>query len=387
MAFDDRLKSELQRLQQASLYRSRTTIDGPQGVNVTIQGQSYLNFSSNDYLGLANHPKITEAFQQGIRRYGSGSGAAHLVSGHSHAHHALEEELADFTQRPRALLFSSGYMANLGCISALLQRGDQVLQDRLNHASLLDAGLLSGARHQRFKHTDIRDLNTRLQRIHQGEKLIISDGVFSMDGDIAPIDELAKSAQQHNGWLMIDDAHGLGVLGPNGEGSCHQQTTDILMGTLGKAFGVSGAFVAGSEDLIEYLIQKARPYLYTTALPAAIAEATRASLTLVKADTWRRQQLNDLRHIFHQEMQLALPHIEQLPSQTAILPLLIGSAKKAMQISHDLKQAGILATAIRPPTVPEGTSRIRITLSAHHQPQDIDQLIHALKHSWASHHT
>jgi 8-amino-7-oxononanoate synthase len=363
------------------LYRSRAIADSPQAVELEIDGRRYLNFCSNDYLGHANHPKVIEAFIKGAKAYGVGSGASHLITGHSRAHHELEEALAEFVGRPRALLFSTGYMANLGVISSLLQTGDHVFEDRLNHASLLDGGLLSQARLQRYQHADSRDLYNKVAASKAETKLIASDGVFSMDGDLAPVLELAQVAQQHAAWLMIDDAHGLGVVGQRGRGLLEQagasnDDVPILMGTLGKAIGTFGAFVAGEEVLIETLIQKARSYIYTTALPPAVAVATQASLQLIDSEAWRRDKLQDNIRLFREladQAKMAL-----CDSTTAIQPVIIGEVERTLQHSHALKQCGVLVTAIRPPTVPQGTARLRITLSAEHTAQHITQLIEAL---------
>lgn len=374
-------QSELSHLQEKNLYRRRRISDSATGVHVRVDDRELLSFCSNDYLGLANHPEVIEAMQRGAERWGVGSGASHLVNGHTSAHHALEEELAEFTQRPRVLLFSTGYMANMGVIAALCGRGDYVFEDRLNHASLLDGGLLSQARMQRYTHSSAEALNQKLSEHDSGEKLVVTDGVFSMDGDIAPLPELSKVTQQHQSWLMVDDAHGFGVLGKSGGGCVEHFGLDInevpiLIGTLGKAFGTFGAFVAGSEELIEYLIQKARPYIYTTALPAAVAEATRASLKLLQTEHWRREKLQSLIQQFRTgATQLGLQLIE---SQTPIQPLLIGDNGKALAMSAALHEQGILITAIRPPTVPEGTARLRITFSAEHGENDIERLLYAL---------
>jgi 8-amino-7-oxononanoate synthase len=378
----DKLKQELEQRRAEYLYRTRRIVESPQGPEITIDGKRYLAFCSNDYLGLANHPAVVAALKEGADLYGAGSGAAHLVSGHSLAHHVLEEELAEFTGRPRALLFSTGYMANLGVISALLQKGDAVFEDRLNHASLLDGGLLSGARLQRYPHGDVTALSERFSTSRAQNKLIVTDGVFSMDGDIAPIAKLAAAAQHHGAGLMIDDAHGFGVLGEHGRGTLEHlgintESVPILMCTLGKALGTFGAFVAGSEELIETLIQKARSYIYTTALPPAIAHATRTGLRLVREESWRRAYLNDLVNRFRQSArQLGLPI---MPSQTAIQPLLIGDAHAALEASEKLQQRGILISAIRPPTVPQGSARLRITFSAAHSEQQVDRLLETLQ--------
>lgn len=376
------LAAELAAREAAKLYRRRRTIDGPQGPLLQSGGSKLLSFCSNDYLGLANHPEVISALKSGADTYGVGGGAAHLVNGHSRAHHQLEEELAAFTGRPRALLFSTGYMANLGVVSALAGAGDAVFEDRLNHASLLDAGLLSRARLSRFAHADTETLDNKLSSSKAGEKLVLTDGVFSMDGDIAPLPQLAAVAKRHNAWLMVDDAHGMGVLGENGAGSLEHfglglDDVPILMGTLGKGFGTFGAFVAGSEELIEYLINTARPYIYTTASPPAIAEATRTSLRLVRNEGWRREKLKALIDRFRigaEQLGLTL-----MDSPTPIQPLLIGDEGEALRLSDALLEQGILISAIRPPTVPEGTARLRITLSAAHSEDQVDRLLAALE--------
>ncbi|MDI1277488.1 8-amino-7-oxononanoate synthase [Methylobacter sp.] len=374
------LAPSLDDIAQQGLYRSRRIIESPQGINLEIDGKNIVNFCSNDYLGLANHPDVLNAFKTGADHYGVGSGSAHLICGHSGAHHALEEELAAFTGRDRALLFSTGYMANIGVISALLGRGDAVFEDRLNHASLLDGGLLSGARFKRYAHADAADLSVNLEKA-SGNKLVVTDGVFSMDGDFAPLNELAVAAKNQGAWLMVDDAHGLGVIGEYGGGIVEhyglgQDDVPVLMGTLGKGFGTFGAFVAGSEVLIETLIQKARTYVYTTALPAAVAEATRASLKIVISESWRRDKLKKLSERFRVGAeQLGL---QVMPSSSAIQPILIGDSQRAVDISNALLEAGFLVSAIRPPTVPQGSARLRVTFSALHEEQHVDRLLDAL---------
>jgi 8-amino-7-oxononanoate synthase len=375
------LAEQLALRKQQNLYRRRGVLDGPQGVEICIDGQDCLSFCSNDYLGLANHPQVIAAFHQGLDEYGAGSGAAHLVSGHSRAHHQLEEELAAFTGRPRALLFSTGYMANLGVMAALLDRGDRVFEDRANHASLLDGARLSAARLMRYQHTDVADLAERMASVPPGEYLVATDGVFSMDGDIAPLQGLARLCAQRQAWFMVDDAHGFGVLGRDGRGSVDAaglgvEDVPILVGTLGKAFGTFGAFVAGSEELIETLIQQARSYIYTTASPPALACAARAALQLVTGEGWRRERLVALIRRFREgARQLDLPLLE---SDTPIQPLLVGDAGKALHMSAALREQGILVTAIRPPTVPEGTARLRITFSALHTDEHVDRMLAAL---------
>lgn len=380
------LQTELDQRRAQHLYRRRRISEGPQQPEMVIDGQAVLNFCSNDYLGLANHEKVKQAFIAGVNKYGAGSGAAHLVNGHCRAHHALEEELAEFTGYPRALLFSTGYMANLGLAQALVGKGDSVLEDRLNHASLIDGGLLSGARFTRYAHNDINQLEHKLAAA-RGETLVLTDGVFSMDGDLANLAVIAPMCRKHQAWLMVDDAHGFGVLGEHGRGSLEhfqlsQNEVPIYMATLGKALGTSGAFIAGSDALIETLIQKARPYIYTTATPPAIAEATRASLRLIQAQPELRAQLNDNIAYFKH----CAEHIELTlgDSQTAIQPVIIGEAERAVAISERLLERGLLVTAIRPPTVPEGTARLRVTLSAAHTRAQIEQLIEALAASIAA---
>ena len=371
-------------IEAQGLYRRRRVVERIRGMHAVADGHPVLNFCSNDYLGLADHPEVLAAFKRGADSYGVGSGASHLVTGHTPAHHALEEELADFTGRERALLFSTGYMANLGVISALVERGDWIFEDRLNHASLLDGALLSGGRLKRYAHADVEALQGFLAECPAEGQLIASDGVFSMDGYLAPLPVLSKLATQANASLMVDDAHGLGVVGPTGRGVLEHfglsaSAVPVLVGTLGKAFGTFGAFVAGGEDLIEYLIQRSRTYIYTTALPPAVAEATRASLRLVVEESWRRDKLRLLIQRFRSgATQLGL-HL--LPSDTPIQPLLLGGNIAALQASQGLLEAGFLVAAIRPPTVPEGTARLRITLSSAHEEQDVERLLEVLEYT------
>jgi len=378
---DHALSAELNQRKLDHLYRKRNSHDGPQTPQLKINGQTLLAFCSNDYLGLANHPALISAAQNACVDYGLGSGASHLVAGHTEVHHELEEALARLTQRPRALLFSSGYMANMGVMSSLLDRQDAVYQDRLNHASLLDGGLLSAAKFQRYRHQDLSDLQRQLDKTQARRHLVATDAVFSMDGDTALLKPLSQLCCAQQAWLMIDDAHGFGVLGPDGGGSALAQglTTDdcpIYMATLGKALGSYGAFVAGSDVLIETLIQFSRNYIYTTALPPAIAAASLAAVKLLQHEVWRQQHLNHLIRLFKQQAEhLRLP---LMPSGTAIQPLLIGSSEMALRLSESLKEMGFLVTAIRPPTVPKNTARLRITLSAAHTENHLQQLLAAL---------
>lgn len=378
---DATLQAQLDQRQQQFLYRQRRTVESGCGSVLQIDGQSLINFCSNDYLGLAGHKSIAKALQAGADTYGTGSGASHLISGHSAAHQQLEEQLAEFTGRPRALLFSTGYMANMGIINALVGRHDLVLQDQLNHASLIDGGRLSRAIFKRYKHNNIEHLQSQLSFNAADRKLIVTDGVFSMDGDLAPLAAISKVAEQSNAWLMVDDAHGLGVLGATGAGIVqeHDLSIDevpILMGTLGKSFGTFGAFVAGSEALIETLIQFARSYIYTTALPPAIACATSASLAIVRQEQWRRDHLNALIQRFrHGANALGL---QLMDSYTPIQPVIINDDQLVMTVSQQLRAKGFMVGAIRPPTVPKGSGRLRICLSASHTEQHIDQLLIAL---------
>ena len=374
------LRPRLDALKAQSLYRRRRLQDSPQQPQAHVDGRPMLSFCGNDYLGLANHPEVIAALRDGAERWGVGSGSAHLVNGHSRAHQALEEALAEFTGRPRALLFSTGYMANLGVISALAGRNDTVFEDRLNHASLLDGALLSRARLRRYPHADAQALKRLIDA--EPARLIVTDGVFSMDGDLAPLPELAAIARDSGAWLMVDDAHGLGVLGHEGRGSPDHfglgpEDVPILMGTLGKAFGTFGAFVAGSEELIETLIQSARSYIYTTATPPALAEATLASLDITRREHWRRERLAEWIERFRTGATRI--GLNLMDSPTPIQPILAGSAEQALAWSAALEAAGLLVTAIRPPTVPEGTARLRITLSAAHTADDIDRLLAALQ--------
>ena len=382
MSFD--LTARLAARRADNLYRQRPLLESPQGPQVVVDGQPLLAFCSNDYLGLANHPQVIEAWQAGASRWGVGGGASHLVIGHSRPHHALEEALAEFTARPRALLFSNGYMANMGAVTALAGQGDTVLEDRLNHASLLDAGLLSGARFSRYLHNDAASMASRLEKA-VGHTLVVTDGVFSMDGDVANLPALVHEARAKGAWLMVDDAHGFGPLGATGGGivehfGLSQHDVPVLVGTLGKAFGTSGAFVAGSEALIESLIQFARPYIYTTSQPPALACATLKSLELLRSEHWRREHLNTLIRQFRAGAQQI--GLQLMDSFTPIQPIMIGDSAEAMRLSQQLRERGVLVTAIRPPTVPVGSARLRVTLSAAHTEAQVQLLLNALNDCW-----
>lgn len=374
------LEADLAQRRAQHRYRERLILESPQGAVIRVGDETLVSFCSNDYLGLANHPQVIGAFRAGAERYGVGAGASHLVSGHSRAHHALEEELADFVGTERALLFSTGYMANLGVVSALTERHETIFEDRLNHASLIDAARLTRAKLSRYPHADTNQLAKMLVAARR-PGLVTTDAVFSMDGDVAPLAELSLLASKHGVRLLADDAHGLGVLGKNGRGSFEYLDISpappaILMGTLGKALGVFGAFVAGEAALIETLIQRARTYIYTTALPPAVAEAARAGLKLVREESWRRERLQARVAQFRagaQNLGLSLTS-----SPTPIQPLILGDTRAALAASGWLRERGILVTAIRPPTVPEGSARLRVTFSAVHEPTHVDRLLEAL---------
>jgi 8-amino-7-oxononanoate synthase len=379
------LEATLIELDRGLLKRRRATLAtasrAAEWPNVTVDGRHAVDFCSNDYLALARHPDIAAAMAAAAVRHGAGSGASHLVAGHGLEHARLEEELALFTGRTRALLFSTGYMANLAVLGALARRGEQVLLDRLCHASLIDAALLCRARLKRFAHADAAAAARALEASAGTAALVATDGVFSMDGDIAPLAELARDARVHDAWLVVDDAHGLGVLGPTGRGSLEQcgldeQAVPVLVGTLGKAFGTFGAFAAGPADVIELLLQKGRPYAYTTALPQPLAAATRRALVIAAREPWRRERVLQLARRFSQAArELDVP---VMASSTPIQPVLLGSTARVLRAQEELLNAGYWVVAIRPPTVAPGSSRLRVTLSAGHSEDQVDALVEAL---------
>ncbi len=397
------LQSELNERAALGLLRQRRMLQSPQAPHITVDGTSYLSFCSNDYLGLANHPQLIAALQQGAQQHGVGAGAAHLVSGHGAAHHQLEQELAAFVGKPAALLFSTGYMANLGVVQALVGKGDTVFADKFNHASLNDAMQLSRAKVKRYRHNNMAQLaglleqcdnTTTISRREQGEmhgaaqqtdrgvgrKLVITDAVFSMDGDLAPLPELLALCEQHDAWLLIDDAHGFGVLGAQGRGSLAHfgiaSERVICMATLGKAAGVFGAFVAAEQVVIDTLVNHARSYVYTTATPPALASALLESLQQIANGDELRGHLQRLIAQLRSGLR-GLPW-SLMPSATAIQPLLVGGNQAALKLSEKLRDRGIWVAAIRPPTVPQGTARLRITLSAAHRATDVTRLIETL---------
>ncbi len=379
------LEPLLAQLERGHLRRRRRTVEGYASVGshaeLIVSGLRLVDFSSNDYLGLAGHPEPAAAMAECAARSGAGSGASHLISGHGAQHAALEEALAAFTGRERALLFSTGYMANLGVMSALAQRGEAVLLDRLSHASLIDGALLSGARFKRYAHADAAAARRLLGASARPAAVLATDGVFSMDGDIAPLVDLARAARAHDAWLVVDDAHGIGVLGPTGRGALESaglsaEEVPVLVGTLGKAFGSFGAFVAGSATLIDLLVQKARPYVYTTALPQPVAAATRAALAIAEREPWRRERVLALTARFRAAARAAGVTLSE--SVTPIQPIPLGSAEAALEAQRALSEAGFWVVAMRPPTVPVGQARLRVTLTAAHREDQVDALAEAL---------
>lgn len=378
---DERLAARLAALKAQDLYRVRRVVEGGHGARIVVDGRACVNFCSNDYLGLAGDTRIAAAARAALSN-GVGSGASALVSGYNREHAQLEEELAAYVQRPRALLFSSGWAANLGVLRALLGRDDRLIADELNHASLIDGGRLSGAQTLRVPHGDTAAFASALAIGHPGQTLLAIDSVFSMDGDLAPLAALSPLCTQHGATLMVDDAHGFGVLG-DGRGAlfadaCAPLAADVYMAGFGKALGTAGAFVAGSEMLIEFLIQRARTFVFSTAPPPALAAATRAALALIAGDegSARRAHLKLL--IARLRSGCAQQDIALSPSDTAIQPLILGAEARALAVSRALFDKGYWVAAIRPPTVPAGSSRLRITLTAAHSVQDVDGLIEAL---------
>ena len=374
------LRQELDARAADGLQRMRRIVDGPQQPLLHADDEEVLSFCSNDYLGLASHPALIAAVQQAVTEVGVGGGASHLITGHHRLHHELEEALAAFVGLPHALFFSTGYMANLGIVSALVGRGDAIFADRLNHASLNDAAVLSRADLHRYAHNDMSALEKQLAQSTAKRKLVVADAVFSMDGDIAPVPALLALCERYDAWLMLDDAHGFGVLGAQGQGTLAHfgvhSPRIIYMATLGKAAGVSGAFVAGEPELIEYLVQKARTYIFTTAMPPALAAALLTALPLIRDGHERRAQIARLIAALRDGLRLRTWQLD--PSVTPIQPLIVGSNAHALRASEQLRACGILVPAIRPPTVPQGTARLRITLSAAHTLDDVQRLIEAL---------
>ncbi|MGH8609694.1 MAG: 8-amino-7-oxononanoate synthase [Gammaproteobacteria bacterium] len=364
-----------------SRYRKRRTKEGPQGAEVVSEGKRVLDFSSNDYLGLAAHPRLSSAFTQALKQFGVGSGGSPLIGGYTRPIRELERELAEFTGRARALVFSSGYLANLGVIAGLASRRDTVFMDRLNHASLIDAGLLARAELKRYAHRDASALSRALSNSKENRKWVVTESVFSMDGDLAPLPEIASRCRDYEAMLLVDEAHGIGVYGPGGTGvSAHFgldcAAVPLLIGTFGKALGLAGAFVAGSAELIELLIQKARTLIYCTAMPPALAASAREALAILRTEHWRRERLFELVARFREGAQrLGVP---LMGVEGPIQPILLGDCAGTAAASAALMSRGIQVAGVRPPTVPEGTARLRISISAAHKETHIDRLVDEL---------
>ena len=378
----EELTRQLESLSKDNLLRKRKTLESSCGTHAVVNGRPMLAFCSNDYLGLASHPRLAEAVCESARQWGIGSGGSHVVSGHMGPHDRLEKALADFVGAERALFYSTGYMANVGVVPALVGRGDAVFADRLNHASLIDAVQLSRADHRRYAHCDMVQLEKMLSESPAKHKLILSDAVFSMDGDLAPLNTLFELAEKYDAWLVLDDAHGFGVLGKDGRGSLNHCKLPfhprlVYIGTLGKAAGVSGAFIAGSNSVIEWLMQRSRSYIFTTATSPVIPSALLASLELIENGDDRRRHLQEL--ISRLKTGLMDTEWKLLPSFTAIQPVLVGENDAVLKVSAALSERGIWVPAIRPPTVPKGSARLRISLSAAHTEEHVAQLVDALK--------
>lgn len=378
----EELTRQLESLSKDNLLRKRKTLESSCGTHAVVNGRPMLAFCSNDYLGLASHPRLAEAVCESARQWGIGSGGSHVVSGHMGPHDRLEKALADFVGAERALFYSTGYMANVGVVPTLVGRGDAVFADRLNHASLIDAVQLSRADHRRYAHCDMVQLEKMLSESPAKHKLILSDAVFSMDGDLAPLNTLFELAEKYDAWLVLDDAHGFGVLGKDGRGSLNHCKLPfhprlVYIGTLGKAAGVSGAFIAGSNSVIEWLMQRSRSYIFTTATSPVIPSALLASLELIENGDDRRRHLQEL--ISRLKTGLMDTEWKLLPSFTAIQPVLVGENDAVLKVSAALSERGIWVPAIRPPTVPKGSARLRISLSAAHTEEHVAQLVDALK--------
>lgn len=381
------LESRLAARRKAGLLRQRRTRTQAPTPRQYLDGRERLTFCSNDYLGLAAHPEVIAGLKSAADRYGVGSSGSHMITGHCDVHQQLEDALAEFLQRDRVLLFSTGYMANTGIIHALMQRGGLVLQDALNHASLLDGGWLSRAASQRFAHRDLQDLSLALDSARADHVLVATDGLFSMDGDLAPLQEMIPLCRQHRALLLVDDAHGIGCLGEGGRGTVEQLAppgevlgqadVPLLVGTLGKAFGTAGAFVAGDAALIGYLEQFARSHVYTTALPPALASASLISLRLIREEPWRRQRLQDMVQRFRDAA--GALGLTLTDSRSPVQGLILGDADRAVRASALLDRLGLQVTAIRPPSVPHGGARLRITFSAAHSDAQVDRLLSGLE--------
>ncbi|TKF32636.1 8-amino-7-oxononanoate synthase [Vibrio kanaloae] len=373
--FKSRIKDALVQRREQGLTRQLKVLESSNGPLLTCEGSRFINFSSNDYLGLANAPELVEAWQAGLSLYGAGSAASPLVTGFSPAHRNLEAQLCEWLGFERAILFSSGFSANQALLFSLLEKGDSLLQDKFNHASLMEAGMLCPATMKRFKHNDTQHLESLLGRSPQS--LVVTEGVFSMDGDQAPLEYISSLTNQYDSWLAIDDAHGIGVLGDKGAGSCNaaQISPDILVVTFGKAFGLSGAAILCSSEVGDYLTQFARHHVYSTAMPPSQAVALSHACQMIQTQEWRREKLTELGSLYAEQMSGLKGFVD---TQTPIKPFLIGEAQSALSIAEELKQNQVWVTAIRPPTVPVGTARLRITLTANHSHEQILQLTRSL---------
>ncbi|EQA6226513.1 8-amino-7-oxononanoate synthase [Enterobacter ludwigii] len=380
MTWQARIHSALEERRAADALRVRNVVENGAGRFLTREGRQFCNFSSNDYLGLSQHPAIVRAWQQGAERFGVGSGGSGHVSGYTTAHQALEETLADWLGYPRALLFISGFAANQAVITALMGKDDRIVADRLSHASLLEAASLSPAQLRRFAHNDAAQLAGLLDKPCTGQQLVVTEGVFSMDGDSAPLRPLHETAQRQNAWLLVDDAHGIGVMGKEGRGSVHQQNVkpELLVVTFGKGFGVSGAAVLCSESVADYLLQFARHLIYSTSMPPAQAVALSASLAVIRGAEGAERRARLAEHIRRFRQGLRHLPFQSTDSQSAIQPVMVGENGLALTLAQTLRERGIWVTAIRPPTVPPGTARLRLTLTAAHEAEDIEALLEAL---------
>ena len=380
----EKISNELKKIKESGLYRELNILEGAQGPHVKIKGRTYISFCSNNYLGLANHPEVVKAVKDAVGKYGWGAGASRLVSGNTELHQALEDEISKFKRKEAAIVFPTGYMANIGTICSLVSSGDLVICDRLNHASIIDGCRLSGATFRVYPHRDVGKLEDILKKSKgYPRKLIVTDTVFSMDGDLVPLPDIVRIAHEYNAMVMVDEAHGTGVFGENGRGVVEHFNLDkkvnIIMGTLSKAVGSLGGFVTGNSDLISYLRNKARTFMYTTALPPAACAASIAGIKLIQRDHSLRESL--WRNVHYVKERLKLLNLNVTSLESPIIPIIIGNAKKAVDISGFLFESGILIPAIRPPTVPDESSRLRVTIMATHTRVDLDKLLDVLKSS------
>jgi len=378
------ISNELKKIKESGLYRKLNILEGAQGPHVKIKGRTYISFCSNNYLGLANHPEVVKAVKDAVGKYGWGAGASRLVSGNTELHQALEDEISKFKRKEAAIVFPTGYMANIGTICSLVSSGDLVICDKLNHASIIDGCRLSGATFRVYPHRDVGKLENILKNSKgYPRKLIVTDTVFSMDGDLVPLPDIVRIAHEYNAMVMVDEAHGTGVFGENGRGVVEHFNLDkkvnIIMGTLSKAVGSLGGFVTGNSDLISYLRNKARTFMYTTALPPAACAASIAGIKLIQRDRSLRESL--WRNVHYVKERLKLLNLNVTSLESPIIPIIIGNAKKAVDISGFLFESGILIPAIRPPTVPDESSRLRVTIMATHTRADLDRLLDVLKSS------